>query len=40
MNTLERYHIYKYKKTYGNILNNTYAENKKPIFEIIHKYSK
>jgi hypothetical protein len=26
MNTLERYHIYRTKKTYGNILNGTYAE--------------
>jgi hypothetical protein len=40
MNTLERDHIYKHKKTYGNILNNTYAEAKNPIFEVIHKYTK
>jgi hypothetical protein len=37
MNTLERYHIYKNKKTYGNILN---AEAENPIFEGIHKYTK
>jgi hypothetical protein len=36
MNTLERYHIYKNKKTYGNILNDTYAEAENPIFEVIH----
>jgi hypothetical protein len=38
MNTLERYHIYKNKKTYGNILNDTYSEAENPIFEVIHKY--
>jgi hypothetical protein len=39
MNTLERY-IYKNKKTYGNILNDTYVEAESPIFEVIHKYAK
>jgi hypothetical protein len=32
MNTLERYHIYKNKTTYGNILNNTCAEAENPFF--------
>jgi hypothetical protein len=40
MNTLERYHIYKNKKTDGSILNDTYAEAANPIFEVIHKYTK
>jgi hypothetical protein len=40
MNTLERYNIYKNKKMYGNILNDTYAEAENPIFEVIHKYTK
>jgi hypothetical protein len=39
INTLERY-IYKNKNTYGNILNDTYAEAENPIFEVIHKYTK
>jgi hypothetical protein len=39
-NTLERYHIYKNKKTYGNILNDIYAEAENPIFEVILKYTK
>jgi hypothetical protein len=40
MNTLERYYIYKNKKTYGNILNYTYAEAENPISEVIHTYTK
>jgi hypothetical protein len=40
MNTLGRYHIYKNKKTYGTILNDTYKEAENPIFEIIHKCTK
>jgi hypothetical protein len=34
MNTLKRHQIYEDKKTYGNgnILNDTYAEAKNPIF--------
>jgi hypothetical protein len=39
-NKLERYYIYKNKKTYGNILNDTYAETENPSFEVIHKYTK
>jgi hypothetical protein len=35
---LERYHIYKNKKTYDNILNDTFAETENPIFEVIHTY--
>jgi hypothetical protein len=40
MNALERHHIYKNKKTYINILNDTYVEAENPIFEVIHKYTK
>jgi hypothetical protein len=40
MNTLERYHIYKNKKIYGSILNDTYVEAENPIFAVIHKYTK
>jgi hypothetical protein len=36
----ERYHIYKNKKTYGNILNDTYTEAENTIFEVIHNYTK
>jgi hypothetical protein len=39
MNTLERYHIYKNKKTHGTILNDIYAEAGNPIFEVIHSYT-
>jgi hypothetical protein len=38
MSTLERY-MYKNKKTYHNILIDTYAEAEKPIFEVIHNYT-
>jgi hypothetical protein len=33
-------YLYKNKKTYGNILNDIYAEVDNPIFEGIHKYTK
>jgi hypothetical protein len=39
MNTSERHHIYKNKRTYGNILNDTYDEAENLIF-VIHKYTK
>jgi hypothetical protein len=32
MNTLQRYHVYKNRKTEGNVLNDTYAENEYPVF--------
>jgi TolA-binding protein len=40
MNTIERCHIYKNKKAYSSILNNTYTEAENPISEFIHKYTK
>jgi hypothetical protein len=40
MNTSERCHIYKNKKTYSNILNDTYAEAENLILEVVHEYTK
>jgi hypothetical protein len=32
--------MYKSRKISGSTLNDTYAENENPIFEIIHRYEK
>jgi hypothetical protein len=37
MNILERY-VYENKNIYGNALNDTYADNENPIFEIRYGY--